>query len=178
MSMRSRARSTALVAVGVLAATIAGGAVTTAAPASSFAGDFDVIDPATGAVYGHIVANTSPPTPSRLIPGAYRFVGAPDFFIRETRAQIALVDFWYDPNHPWPDSGGSDVAFAEGVECIYLAPGDARCQPWAAMFIDVRDASLPDQVAFAFSRNDGGEWDFSVWSEVGNGGFRVRVAGS
>lgn len=76
----------------------------------------------------------------------------------------------------WRPWGGSNVAFAEGVECWYNAPGDSACGPFAVMFIDDLDPSLPDQVAYANTRLENGEWDFHHWFWVGKGAFEVRVA--
>jgi hypothetical protein len=178
---RTRSRIRRLIgligAVALLAA-IGGSSLVTAATRNSFTGDFDLVYEGTSTIQGRVKATTFEPTSQRLVPGFFDFKGAPDFFVRETHALISGVDYWHDANHPEPGVGGSNVAFAEGVECYYIAVGDAGCHEWAVMFIDVLDSSYPDQVAFAVSRNpETGEWNFDNWMWVGRGDFSVRISG-
>jgi hypothetical protein len=181
MSDRAKGRRRRLafsVASIALVVSLGAAGVTTAAPRNSFTGDFDLVYEGTSTVQGQVKAATFDPTAQRLVPGSFEFKGAPDFFVRETHAQLSHVAYWHDPNHPAPGVGGSDVAFAEGVECYYIAPHDAGCHPWAVMFVEVLDPSHPDQVAFADTRDAStGEWRFDNWMWVGQGEFNVRVAG-
>jgi hypothetical protein len=55
------------------------------------------------------------------------FTGAPGNGILESHGQFAYADFWYDPNHPFAGSGGSNVAYGEGAECMYFGPNAQAC---------------------------------------------------
>jgi hypothetical protein len=178
---RTRSRISKVIGLGAAVAllvTMGGSSLTAGAARNSFVGDFDLVYEGTTTVQGRVKAVTFEPTSQRLVPGSFDFRGAADFFVRETHALISGVDYWHDPNHPEPGVGGSNVAFAEGTECYYIAAGEAGCHDWAVMFIDVLDSSYPDQVAFATSHDpDTGEWNFDSWMWVGRGDFSVRVSG-
>lgn len=176
--LRHRVRRIAaiLLAAG-LVASAGSTALVSAAPRNSFVGDFDLVD-GSGVVVGHIKASLFEPTDQRLVPGSYDFRGVPGNVIRESHAQVGNSGWWYDPNHPTPGSGGSNVGLGEGVECLYFGPNDTVCHTWAVMYIDVLDPAERDQVAFANNRDpDTGEWLFEWWFWVGKGEFNLRVAG-
>jgi hypothetical protein len=172
-------RMMALIATVGLVASLAASSVAAApvVPRNSFVGDFEFVEEGTGAVVGYVTAQLSLPTTQRLVPGHYDFYGVPGNWIRESHAQIGRVEFWFDPAHPGPDLGGSNVAFAEGVECLYLNPGDSICHEFAVMFIDDLNRALPDQVAFANRDPDTGEWAFDWWYHVGKGSFVLSYSG-
>lgn len=176
MHPRPAKRAAGLVASLVLVAITAGTALG-AGPRSSFNGDFDLLDPATGLVVGHVVAQLGIPSDQKLVAGVHDFVGVPGNWIRETHGQMSYADFWYDPNHPFSGSGGSNVAYGEGVECVYFGPNDTHCNGrWYVMFVDPIDPSFPDQVVYG-NRNEAGETTFEAWHEVGRGGFSLRYGG-
>jgi hypothetical protein len=173
-------RVAALLAAIALTASLAGSSLAATSPTrNSFIGDFDQVDE-NGLVYGHITSQLQMPTAQRLVPGSYDFRGSPDnpFGIRESHAQIGHAGFWFDPNHPEPGGQGSNVAFGEGVECVYFEPGNTACHEFAVMFIDPLDPALPDQVAFANGHDpETGEWDFAYWFLVGKGDFVLKYFG-
>jgi hypothetical protein len=179
MTSTIRRRSLALIAGLVLVATAATSSL--AAPSRNhFSGDFDLVT-GDGVIAGHVTAQLFEPTDSRLVPGSYDFVGVPGWGIRESHSQIGVVNWWYDANNPEPGLGGSNVAFAEGVECLYFGPGDSFCHAFAVMFVDVIDPSLPNQVAFADHHVNGdpsAEWEFDMWFTVGAGDFVLRYVGA
>lgn len=179
MSATIRRRGLAVLAGLALVVTAASASL--AAPSRNhFAGDFDLVRD-DGVVAGRVTAQLFDPTESRLVPGSYDFVGDPGNDIRESHSQLGVVDWWYDANNPEPGLGGSNVAFAEGVECLYLSPGESLCHQFAVMFIDVLDPALPDQVAFADHRVNGDpaeDWDFDMWYSVGAGDFVLHYAGA
>jgi len=137
----------------------------------SVVGDFNLIDGLSGDLLGRASVRFATPTAQQLVPGSFDFVGAPTNEIRQSHAQLGNVVAWYDPNH----EGGSNVALAEGVECVYFGPNVTDCHTWAAMFIDVLDPSRPNQVAFAIERDpNSGEWLMDWWQLVGNGSFVLK----
>jgi hypothetical protein len=174
---RSRiGRGVALLLSAGLIASLGAANLAAGATRSSFVGDFDVVTEGDRQVVWHVTAQTFRPSATRLVPGDYVAKGVVDWAAAEVHAQIAHVDFWFDPNNPAPGLGGSNVAFADGVECVYNAPGDAACGLFAVMFIDDLDPSLPDQVAYANTKLENGDWDFQYWFWVGKGSFQVRIA--
>jgi hypothetical protein len=178
MAANSKAlrRIVVLAAVVGLLASLATASLATAAAKSSFVGDFDVVSEWDREVLWHVTAQTFEPTAQRLVPGDYVAKGVVEWAADEVHAQIAHVAYWFDPNHPGPGLGGANVAFADGVECVYLAPGDASCGPFAVMYIDNLDPAQPDQVAYGNTKLETGEWDFQYWFWVGKGTFQVRIA--
>jgi hypothetical protein len=163
----------ALAAAIVLGATVSGSGLAAAGSAKlSFSGDFVQLA-GDGTVMGRIVAELGLPSEQNLVPGTYDFQGAPGNWVRESHAVIGHTAYWYDPGH----EGGSDVAYGEGVECAFFGVGDATCHEWAVMFIDVRDAAVPNQVAFSIVRDANGAFDFNTetgqawWYTVGRGDF-------
>ena len=176
MKVRTPHRAAALAAAVLLVAAAAGTAVG-AGPRSGFNGDFDLYDPGTGQLLGHVVANLSVPTTQRLVAGTHDFKGAAGNAILESHGQFAYADFWYDPNHPFAGSGGSNVAYGEGAECIYFGPNAKECHGgWYVMFVDPIDPSFPNQVVYG-NRNEAGETTFEAWSEAGAGSFSLRYGG-
>jgi hypothetical protein len=172
-------RVLALIAAIVLVGSLAGSSLAAGTPQNSFTGDFDLMAE-DGPLLGHVTAKLFEPTDQRLVPGAYDFMGAPSNWIRESHAQIGGIDFWYDPNHE-PNGAairGANVAFGWGVECIYVGPGDSICHDFAVMFIDNVDPSVPNQVAFANSKLDNGEFDFQYWQVAGKGSFVLKYSGT
>jgi len=162
-------RIVSLLAALALVAGLAGSSVAASGPKSSFVGDFDLLT-ADGTLLGHASAQLFEPTDQRLVPGRYDFKGAADNTIRESHAQIGRVDFWYDDYLRPP----TNVAFGEGVECVYYGPNDADCHPWAVMFVDNLDPAARDEVAFAISKLTDGDWDFQYWQFVGKGEFVLK----
>lgn len=142
--------------------------------ANSFVGNFNLAEEGTWHVWGRVSAQLSMPTDKQLVPSHYDFTGTRNNAIRESHAQIGNVQFWYDANN---QPGGSNVAFADGVECIYFASGNTVCHEFAVMFIDNLDPALYDQVAFAGSKDADG-WVFSYWYWVGKGSFNLTYTGS
>ncbi len=165
-------RFLALLSACALVASVAVSSVTAAPARNGFVGAFELRAGDTGVLLGRVGAVLWEPTATRLVPGTYDFWGAPGNWIRESHAQLGLVDFYFDPLH----EGGSNVAFAEGVECIYIAPNDSTCGPFAVMFIDPLDPARPNQVAFANSKVDG-NWDFVFWHVAGRGIFALKYFG-
>ena len=169
-------RALALVAAVVLGASVAGSGLAAAGTTKlSFTGDFvQLADD--GTVMGRITAQLGQPTEQQLVPGSYDFSGAPGNGVLESHAVIGHTAFWYDPGH----EGGADVAYGEGVECVFFGVGDSTCHEWAVMFIDVRDGSVPNQVAFSIVRDAAGAFDFNTetgqawWYNVGRGDFVMK----
>jgi hypothetical protein len=165
-------RVVALLAALVLLASV-GASSAAAGPGpkvNRFVGEFQIVEEGTWRVIGQVDATLTPPTDRHLVPGSYDFIGAPDNANHESHSQIGNVHFWFDPNH---SAGGANVAFGEGVECIYWGPNDTTCHQMAVMFIDNLDRTTPDQVAFADHRDGNGEWVFEYWYWVGKGSFRL-----
>lgn len=172
-------RSLAVLAALALVATAATSSLA-AQSKNHFSGDFDLVN-GEGVVVGHVTAQLFDATESRLVPGSYDFAGAPGNYIRESHSQLGVVQWWYDANHPEPGLGGSNVAFAEGVECMYYGPGESFCHAFAVQFVDPLDPTLPNEVAFADHRLNGdpeADWDFTMWFTVGAGDFVLRYVGA
>ena len=170
-------RFIALLSAGALVASLAASSVSAAPPpkVNSFVGSFAIAEEGTRHTFGLVVASLNVPTDSRLVPGTYNLYGSHDNSIREDHAVIGDAQFWYDANN---QVGGSNVAFGQGTHCIYYGPNNTLCQPFAVMFIDNRNPTLPDQVAFANHKElntDNGqeEWAFDYWYWVGPGFFKL-----
>jgi hypothetical protein len=171
-------RVLALIAAVVLVASLAGSSLAAGnPPKNSFTGDFDVIDPDSGVVVGHVVAQLSLPSDRRLVPGTYEFKGAAGYPIQETRAVVANTLFWIDPN------GGMPHAMATGAVCDINNPGEYICHgDWAVMFRVV--PGEPNSILFTTCRvstaPDG--FDFSTENgcatllTVGKGAWVLKVA--
>jgi hypothetical protein len=170
-------RVLALIAAVVLVGSLAGSSLAAGMPPNSFTGDFDVINPDSGAVVGHVVARLSPPSDRLLVPGKYEFTGATGYPIRETRAVVASSLFWIDPN------GGKPHAMATGAACDIFNPGDYTCHgDWAVMFRVV--PGEPNSILFTTCRvnADPDGFDFSTENgcatllTVGKGDWVLKVA--
>jgi len=163
----------------VVSLSVSSVAASPAAPrSSSFYGDFNLIAP-DGTLFGHATAQLFQPTNQRLVPGTYDFRGAPGNTIRESHAQIGTVHFWYDQNH-MPEGAtvpGGTVAFASGVECVYIELNNADCHEWAVQFVNNTDPKVRDEVMFAISKTESGEWDFEYTQFVGKGDFVLKFSG-
>jgi hypothetical protein len=169
-------RPIALAAAVVLAASLAGSSVaSTSASKLRFTGDFVQLSDA-GEAMGRITAQLFEPTQQQLVPGSYDFVGAPGNGVRESHAVIGHTAFWFDPGH----EGGSNVAYGDGVECVFFGVNDSVCHEWAVMFIDPVDGSVPNQVAFSIVRDASGAFDFNTetgmawWYTVGHGDWEMK----
>jgi hypothetical protein len=173
-------RITSLFAALVLVGSLAGSSLAAGSPPkNSFTGDFDLMAE-DGTLLGHATARLFEPTDQRLVPGAYDFMGAPSNWIRESHAQIGGKAFYNDPDH-WPNGAafpGANVAYGWGVECVYGEPGNTFCHDFAVMFIDNLDPSVPNQVAFANSKLETGEFDFQYWQVAGKGSFVLKYLGT
>ena len=72
---------------------------------------------------------------------------------------------------------GATVAFASGVECVYIAPNESMCHERGVQFVDNVDPSVRDEVMFAFNRDSNGEWIFEYTQFVGRGAFVLTFSG-
>jgi hypothetical protein len=169
-------RLLALLAAVVLAASLASSSLaSTSTPKLGFVGDFVQLSD-TGEVMGRITAQLAEPTEKQLVPGSHDFVGAPGNYVRESHAVIRSTGFWYDPQ-PGLEA---NVAYGDGVECVWFGVNDTVCHEWAVMFVDYVDASVPNQVAYSIVRDADGNWDFTPnpetawWYTVGNGEFVMK----
>ena len=168
-------RMSALVAAVVLGVSLAGSSLAAAPVKHGFTGDFAQLAE-DGTVTGWVVAQLGQPSDQHLVPGTFDYTGAPGTWVRESHTVIATTSYWYDPGH----EGGSNVAYADGVECIYLGVGDASCHEWAVMFIDPVDGSKPNQIAYSHVRDGSGAFDFNPetgqawWFTVGRGDFVLK----
>ena len=142
--------------------------------ANSFVGEFELQDQATGAVIGHGSAQLAMPTEQRLVPGHWDFYGVASNTLRESHGQLGQVQFWYDPTN----QGGSNVAYATGVECIYYSPTDSFCHAFTAMFVDVLNPAATDYVVFeGQDRYEPHGWSEFIYN-IGKGSFNLHYVGS
>jgi hypothetical protein len=174
-------RVLALVSAVVLVASLAGSAAATpAAPqSSSFVGNFEMITPdGTAAGWANVEIRVA--TEQSLVPGHYDFRGAKGSPIREGHAVLGVTGFWFDFGH----GADSNVAYTEGVECLYTDPGAKDCHAFTGMFVDVIDPAATDWVEFqtqdpnnaSHDPNDPTTWDKFLFS-VGKGSFVLRCVG-
>lgn len=165
-------RMFAVAAAVILTAGLAGSSLaSTPSPKLGFIGNF--VELSDGTNLGRITAQLSEPTEQNLVPGTFEFIGAPGYFIRESHAVIGHTAFWFDPNH----DGGSNVAYGDGVECVFFGVNDSDCHEWAVQFVDPVDPSIPNQVAFSLTRDASGAFDFgegSFWYTVGRGDWVMK----
>jgi hypothetical protein len=168
-------RVVALLAAVVLTASFAGSsaAATPTPRVNSFVGSFSLAEEGTWHSWGLVVASLAMPTDQRLVPGTFVQYGSPDNSIRRSEALIGNAHFWYDPNNSNGGKPGANVAFGEGVNCIYWGPNNTTCQPFAVMYIDNIDPTVPNQVAFANHKDDSDNWVFEYWYWVGPGLFKL-----
>jgi hypothetical protein len=177
-------RFVALISAVLLVASFAGSAAATSAvpDSSSFVGHFQISDMSDpdGTAVGWADVEIRVPTDQRLVPGHFDFVGAKGNSIRESHAVLGLAEFWFDSGH----GNDANVAYTEGVECLYTDPGTKFCHAFTAMFVDVLDPASTDWVEFqGQDPNDPGQdpnnpetWTKS-WFYVGKGSFVLRCVG-
>jgi hypothetical protein len=173
-------RIVSLVAALLLVGSLAGSSLASgpAPKQNSFTGDFNLLSEDGSVLLGHATVSLFPATDKRLVPGSYDFKGAPGNAIRESHAQIGQSGFWYEKD--WGDVGnvrGANVAFGQGVECVYFEVNNADCHLFALQFVDPLDPALPRMAAFANSKNADGSWDFQWWQMVGKGHFVLKFSG-
>ena len=177
--MRRLAAALAAACLTVLLA----GTVLAAQPSTaknSFVGDFDVIDPGTGLVAGHVVARFTVGTERQVAPGSFEFTGASWYPIKSIRAAAANSLFWIDPN------GGRPHAELVGAACEIFwpggLPGGYTCYgTWTVMFREVPNE--PNSILFSHCWIGPGEWDFDFNTDtgcafllsVGSGGWVLKV---
>jgi hypothetical protein len=176
-------RLVALLSAGVLVASLAGSAAATPAVphSSSFVGNFEMINPDDGTVTGWAKVEIRMATETNLVPGFYDFHGAKGFPIREGRAVLGNTQFWFDFGH----GADSNVAYTEGVECLYTEPGAKNCHAFTGMFVDVLDPAESDWVYFQsqdptnanHDPNDPTTWDVFFFY-VGKGAFALNCIGT
>jgi hypothetical protein len=175
-------RVLALISAVVLVASLAGSAAATPAvpQSSSFVGNFEMINMNDGTAAGWANVEIRVPTDQSLVPGSYDFRGAKGWLIRESHAVLGVAGFWHDSTN----QGGSNVAYTEGVECLYTDPGAKYCHAFTGMFVDVLDPAATDWVEFqgqdpndpSHDLNDPTTWDkFQFF--VGKGSFVLRCVG-
>ena len=167
-------RFVALLSAVLLVASVAGSAAATSVvpDSSSFVGNFEMLNP-DGTSAGWAKVQIQMPTEQRLVPGSYDFVGANGNSIREGHAVLGIAGFWHDSIA----NGGSNVAYTEGVECLYTDPGAKYCHAFTGMFVDVLDREAPDYVVFEGQNPDTLAWD-EFFFYVGKGTFVLRCVGS
>jgi hypothetical protein len=176
-------RLLALVSAVVLVASLAGSAAATPAQPrdSSFVGNFEMINPDDGTAVGWATVEIRVATEKNLVPGFYDFHGAKGFPIREGRAVLGHTGFWFDFGH----AADSNVAYTEGVECLYTDPGAKDCHAFTGMFVDVLDPAESDWVEFqtqdpfnaSHDPNDPTTWDKFQFL-VGKGAFVLNCIGT
>jgi len=175
-------RLVALLSAVVLVASLAGSAAATPAEpdSSSFVGNFEMINP-DGTAAGWANVEIRMPTEQRLVPGHYDFRGVKGWPIREGHAVLGVAGFWYDSTN----QGGSNVAYTEGVECLYTDPGAKYCHAFTGMFVDVLDPAAIDWVEFQgqdpsnpnHDPNDPTTWEKFLFY-LGKGAFELRCVGT
>ena len=120
--------------------------------ASSFVGNFDLLDYGSPArLVGHVVAQFKKPTLDQLVPGSLDIswapvvadtgIGWPPVGIRESHAR--LLSAWF--SH---DGGAYTHARVQGLLCDYLGPQNASCHGFQMDFAANDDPKLPQEVGF------------------------------
>jgi len=175
-------RLVALLSAVVLVASLAGSAAATpeVRQVSSFVGNFEMLNP-DGTAAGWANVEIRVPTDQSLVPGSYDFRGTKGWPIREGHAVLGSAGFWFDFGH----GADSNVAYTEGVECLYTDPGAKYCHAFTGMFVDVLDPAATDWVEFQgqdpnnpnHDPNDPTTWE-KFFFYVGNGSFVLRCVGS
>ncbi len=155
-------RFLALLAAAMLVATLSSSA-SAAPPVSAvnhFVGDFEAIDPESGMVAGHVVADFAPPSERQVAPGIFQFNGADWYPIKSMRVAAANSLFWIDPN------GGLPHAELAGAACDIFWPGGYTChETWTVMFREW--PGEPNSILFSHCWVGPTEWDFSFDTENG-----------
>jgi hypothetical protein len=158
----------------VCAASVAAAPAPGEARTNSFAGSFDLVEPWSGRVAGHVVAQFKEPTFKRLVPGALDITWAPDttadpyeptgapFSARESHAQVLRSAFWY--------ADGQTGAEVDGFLCDYDLPNVASCHSFQMGFFVNDDPTMPKMAAFEGTD----QWCCSgLWYDVGRGSFEL-----
>jgi hypothetical protein len=172
-------RVLALLSAFVLVASLAGSAAATSAvpDSSSFVGNFELLNP-DGTVAGMANVDLRVPTEQRLVPGSYDFYGAPGNSIRQSHAVLGFTEFWFD----FGNRSDANVAYTEGVECLYTDPGAKFCHAFTGTFVDVLDPAAADWVEFQGQDPTNPNSDPTTWEKhvfyVGKGSFVLRCVGS
>jgi hypothetical protein len=171
-------RLVALLSALVLVVAAAGSSVaSTTSAKNSFVGEFDVVDPSTGVLAGHVVAQFTLPTDRQLSPGTFEFTGAPGYAVRSMQVAVADSLFWIDPN------GGLPHAMAVGASCDISNPHEYTCHgDFAVMFREV--PSEPNSILYTTCRTGPTieDWDFNtengcaVLLSVSKGDWVLKVA--
>jgi len=160
-------RITAVLASACLTVLLASSVMAAPTAKSMFVGDFDVIDPGTGIVAGHVVAQFALATDRQVAPGSFQFTGASGYPIRAMRVAVADSLFWIDPN------GGLPHAAEVGAGCDIFNPGDYSCHgDWAVMFRMV--PGEPNSLLFSSCKTGDGPLDFD-WDGEGGCAFLLTV---
>jgi hypothetical protein len=141
-------RIVALAAAAMLVASLASTSLAAAPPtANRFVGDFDIVDFDLTTQLGHVQANFTQPSSGKLVPGTVdiTWIGGD---IRETHTQLVDTEFgemtWADPYSP---TGEFHAIFARatGSRCDYRGVGDATCEPFAMIFLQITDPAVSSE---------------------------------
>jgi hypothetical protein len=149
-------RLVALLSALVLVVAAAGSSVaSTTSAKNSFVGDFDLVDPATGLVAGHVVAQFTSPTEKHVSPGTFQFTGASGYPIKAMSVGLADALFWIDSN------GGLPHAMVQGAGCEISNPTEYTCHDkWAAMFREF--PGEPNSIIFSTCWTGPYPWDWDM----------------
>jgi hypothetical protein len=166
-----------------LVASVASVSLAAAPPnANRFVGQFDIVDWDLTSVIGHVDANFSEPTSSRLVPGTIDITWAEGSRFRETHAQLVDADFgemtWEDPFSP-TGTFHAIYALATGYRCDYTGMREATCEPFAMMFQHITEYGGPtaDKVGFSVPGSSvccDGDW----WPTAKGGAWALSFVNS
>ncbi len=171
----------AVVAVG-LAASIAGsGLAAPPARVNRFVGDFDLVAWDLQRVVGHVVADITQPSASKLDPGSITIAWKDGREVRESHAQVIAVSFfessWADPNSPTGYFKANEV-LVDGWLCDYFGPSSGTCQPFAMIFQHILNGGEPTADKVGFSARGTTDCCNGEWWPAGTGAFVVTYARS
>ena len=151
-------RLVALFSALVLVVAAAGsGVASTVSARNSFVGDFDVVDPSSGVLVGHVTAQFRPPTDRQVAPGTFQLTGLNGNPIKALRMAVADSLFWIDPN------GGMPHAMAVGASCDIKNPHEFTCHgDFAVMFREW--PGEPNSILYSTCRTGPTieDWDFNT----------------
>jgi len=183
-------RIVALLAALALLASV-GAASAAAGPRTTgvnhFVGNFDMTD-TNGTVIGHIHADFTEPTMTRMVPGTLDIVWEPydvasppfPFMpldwppVKESHAQLLAGSFGDEID---PNLGHGITAFTSGYLCDYTAPWNAGCREFAVIFQVFDNDGVPDRVGWGMEPDSAGQYDWSYWYGRGKGSFVLTYAG-
>lgn len=176
-------RVVALIAASVLVGSLIASGVSAApapreARANSFVGNFDMVEPGSGLVVAHVVAQFQEPTFQRLVPGSLDIYWAPGvatdpyggtdsgFGARESHGQIVRAAFW---------GAGTEqpMGGVQGWLCDYVTPQNGSCHPFQMGFGVSAPEDPPTRNVVGF-----GSYDWCCdgrWYDVGRGKFDLTV---